>query len=317
MSNLRRKAAEQKEDNGVSECNCIIEIEYKVLTCLSLCPPLHQVFWRSSQWMWEWWPSGASAVTTTWQSTRRECYTERWVAASVLFHSYPLPFYARYLGLVHLESPLLFTRALLHPHDVLNSSDDVVNLRESKPCERDSFLQSFDSAAFLEGFLKQWTRLQDSIPEIGTAVSQCEPSSLLPTSPLHSIQKQETQSFSFSILLQSLWGEQPLFRLFSLSLPLPPFLHLILSLPFSPFFPSSFPYFERTQTFSVSLWSHTTDEMTHGRKRKKKRHSVAWPETEFPWRLLLSATQTTVARWWRTGVRLHLMGLYSDFFIQW
>ncbi len=49
--------------------------------------PLHQVFWRSSQWMWEWWPSGASAAITTWQSARGESYTERWVAVSVPFHT--------------------------------------------------------------------------------------------------------------------------------------------------------------------------------------------------------------------------------------
>lgn len=104
---------------------------------------------------------------------------------------------------------------------------------------------------FLECLLKTMDKTARlSIPEIGTTVSQWELSSLLPTSPLCSIQKQETQSFSFSILLQSLWGEQPLFHLFSLFLF--PFLHLILSLLFFLFFPS-FAYFERPNFQRVSL----------------------------------------------------------------
>lgn len=43
------------------------------------CVSVHQVFWRSSRWTWELWPSGASAVTIIWPSARRESSTARWV----------------------------------------------------------------------------------------------------------------------------------------------------------------------------------------------------------------------------------------------
>ncbi len=93
----------------------------------------------------------------------------------------------------------------------------------------------------------------------------------LPTSPLQTIQKQETQSFSFSILLQSLWGEQPSFHLFSLS----------PSFSSSHSLPSFFPFLLfflllKDPTFSVSLWSYTTDEMTHGRKDREAFCCMAW-----------------------------------------
>lgn len=143
-----------------------------------------------------------------------------------------------------------------------------------------------------------------SIPEIGTKVSQCELSSLLPTSPF---MKQGTQSFSFSILLQSLWESSPCFICFFLS----PSFSSSHSLP--PFF--SFTYFERPNFQRVSLGA--TPQMKWHTVEKTERRSVAWPETEFPWRLLLGATQAIVARQRRAGVRLHLMGLHSDFFIRW
>lgn len=38
---------------------------------------IHTVFWRSDQWMWEWWQSGASAATISWQSQRADVCMER------------------------------------------------------------------------------------------------------------------------------------------------------------------------------------------------------------------------------------------------
>lgn len=138
---------------------------------------------------------------------------------------------------------------------------------ESKSCKRRHFsFWSGDSEAlnFLECCLKQWTRLQDSIPETGTAVSQCELSSLLPTSVLR------LPSETGNTILQFLYSASvPLGKSsphFSLSLS--PSLLFFISFSSSLF--TSFPYFERTQTFSMSLWSHNTDEMTHGRKERKR-----------------------------------------------
>lgn len=100
----------------------------------------------------------------------------------------------------------------------------------------------------------QLTRLQDCISETETTCSQGETGSPLPLRP---IQKQETQSLSL------LSASVPLGRA------------ALVSSIFSLFFSSSHLYFfffllrnfERP-TFSMPLWSHTTDEMTHGRKER-------------------------------------------------
>lgn len=62
--------------------------------------------------------------------------------------------------------------------------------------------------------------------------------------------------------------------------------------------------------FSVALWNHTADEMTHA--DQKKGHFVAQPETEFPWRLLHGATE---AKWCRLVKSWHSITL--DGFKQW
>lgn len=219
---------------------------------------LFQVFWRSSQWMWEWWPSGASAVTTTWQSARRESCTERWVVVS-----WPAPFHARWQYLVHLKYPLLLARTFLLLYIITTVEWRCQS--QSKSRKRRHF---FSLKWWLCGFEFSWMLFKTMdkasrlfIPETGTAVSQCELSSLLPTSVL------QLHSETGNTILQFLYSASvPLGKAALISLSF----SLLFFISFSPSLFTSFPYFERTQTSTMSLWSHNTDEMTHGRKERKR-----------------------------------------------
>lgn len=104
-------------------------------------------------------------------------------------------------------------------------------------------------------------RLQKWEPQF----SQCELSSATYLcAPLHSETGNTILQFLYSASVP-LGKAALVLSVFSLlPLPLPPCLHLILYLLFSSLFLTL-----KDQTFSVSLWSHITDEMTHGRKRQR------------------------------------------------
>lgn len=151
-----------------------------------------------------------------------------------------------------------------------------------------------------------------TVPEIGTTAT------LLYLPLLSAPFRNRKHNTSVSLLCFTLSGySSPRFiRPLSLSLLFFIRFYLLPPLPSAPH--PSFPYFERPDFQRVSVeprnrWNDTRLEKTEN----KKRHFVAWPETEFPWRRLLGATQATVAQRRGAGIRLHLMGLHSDFFIRW
>lgn len=133
------------------------------------------------------------------------------------------------------------------------------------------------------------------IPEIGTTVQSMRAllSATYLSSPLHSETRNTILQFLYSASVP-LGRAALVSSVFSLST-------LLFPLFFLPW---------KTQ-LSACL-SGVTPQMKWHTAEKTERHSVALPETEFPWRLLLGATQAIVA-WQRgAGVRLHLMG-----FTQW
>lgn len=141
-----------------------------------------------------------------------------------------------------------------------------------------------------------------SIPEIGTPVSECELSCYLPL--LSTPFRNRKHNPSVSLFCSSPSGENsPCFIFFPLSLPsfssshsLPPFFSLFLTL--------------KDPTFSVSLRSHTTDEMTHGRKDREAFCCMAWN-----WIPMTSSARcntshsSTVVKGWRS--------ITLDGFTQW
>lgn len=121
-----------------------------------------------------------------------------------------------------------------------------------------------------------------------------------------------------SSLLHSETGNTILQLLYSTSVPLgrAALVSSIFSLSllfFISFSPSFFPlFFLLSKTQLSACLSGATPQMKWHTVEQTERHSVAWSETEFPWRLLLGATQAIVARWWGASVRLHSMD-----FTQW
>lgn len=75
--------------------------------------------------------------------------------------------------------------------------------------------------------------------------------------------------------------------------------------------PSIFLFFLLWKTQLSACLSGATPQMKWHTVEKTERHSVAWPETEFPWRLLLSATQAIVAQRCNAGDRLHFYTVTS------
>lgn len=145
---------------------------------------------------------------------------------------------------------------------------------------------------------------EDLIPEIGPVQS--------PLCSLHllfsPIQREETQSFSSSILLRSLRGQRPLFHHFFSPATL---------LFFSSFSPTFLPpLFLPWKTQLSACLCGATPQMKWHPAEKTERHSVALPETEFPWRLQLGATQAAAARQRGASVRLHTWcAFHSSVFI--
>lgn len=119
------------------------------------------------------------------------------------------------------------------------------------------------------------TRL--SIPEIGTTVSQWALlSATYLSSPLHSETGNTILQFLYSASVP-LGRAALVSSVFSLS--------LLFFISFSLCFFSSLFLTLKDPTFSVSLWSHTTDEMTHGRKDREAFCCMAWnwiPMTSSP-----------------------------------